>query len=53
MRGANGGGTPHHHHPSFVIVGNVAHHRPQHRASSPATLRIILGRRSGPIRLPR
>jgi hypothetical protein len=38
------GCTPHRHRPvSFVIVGNVARHRPQHCASSSATLRIIRG----------
>ncbi|HJW77681.1 MAG: hypothetical protein ACJ8D8_16155 [Microvirga sp.] len=35
------GGTPHRHPPFFVIVGNVAHHRRQRCASSPASLRII------------
>jgi hypothetical protein len=46
------GCAPHRHHPSFVIVGNIAHHRRQRCASSSASLRIILKHRSGPIRLP-
>jgi len=35
------GCAPHRHHPSFVIVGNIAHHRRQRCALSSASLRII------------